>query len=172
MQFQERLHSHASPNQLLKTAWALKWLSVWELFWEFMFDKKKVTMKSAGAASSETLMAFTRLVPNVDLARDNSLSEPQGNHHALNFILFCMALIWGQEALNVIGCGLAWGWPRGQILRAEGAAVYRPQNRKISFFSHFDFPGFQFPRAIWGPLGRQHSQYPLSYLLATLIHSS
>lgn len=57
--------------------------------------KEKVTMKSAGAASSETLMTFTGVKPNVELARDKSLSEPQSNHYALNFTLFHMALIQG-----------------------------------------------------------------------------
>lgn len=107
MQFQERLHSHASPNQLLKAAWDLKWLSAQELSGELMFDKKKVAMKSAGGASSETLMTFTGLIPNVECQEQMSFSEPQSNHYALHFILFHVALIQGWQTTS-FKCDWLW----------------------------------------------------------------
>lgn len=75
-----------------------------------------------------------------------------------------------QQALNVIGCGLAWGWLRGKILTGEWTAVHRPPN-DLSLIRplppppspHFGLPEFDVPRAIWGPFRRQHSQYPISY---------
>lgn len=59
----------------MKIAQALKWSSAQKLFWDLMFDTKKVNMKSAEAASSSTLMTFTGPVSNVELVRNNALSE-------------------------------------------------------------------------------------------------
>ena len=71
MQFQERLYSQAIPNQLH----GLKWPSAQKLFPELTFDAKKVNMKSTGAANLNTLMTFTGLVTNAELAGDNSLHK-------------------------------------------------------------------------------------------------
>lgn len=86
-------------------------------------------MKSAGVASSETLMTFTGLIPKMELARDKSLSEPQ----AITMHLISSYSIWRsfdsekQQALNGIGCGLDWGWWRRQILNREWQQYTGPQ---------------------------------------------
>lgn len=119
-----------------------------------MFDKKKVTMKSAGAASSETLMAFTRLVPNVDLARDNSLSEPQGNH---TMHLISSYSVWHSFEDKKLWMWLAVVWlgdgQGGKYLGQRGQQYTGPKTEKFPSSPILTSLGFSFLEQSGDPLG-------------------
>lgn len=87
------------PRQSQTNIWrlhGLKWPLHSNSFRNLGLIQRQSTWSQQGAAGSNTLMTFTGLISTAELAIDNSLSEPQSNHWALNVVLFHVVSFRGQ----------------------------------------------------------------------------